>query len=130
MHVAAFAFFDGVLRLIEIDPIIHKLQNEFSGKVDDRRNVVKDLAQIFFQEVVVGILLHLNEIGHFKNFGNMRKALSCPFSHLDVMHHCVHSLLMFSSGFFGRIPPPVEVAPIPSFLCLFVPKRLALFQSA
>ena len=71
VHVAALALFDGILGLIQIDPVVHEFQNEFSGKVDDRRDVVEDFAQIFFQEVVVGILLHLNEIGHFKNFGNV-----------------------------------------------------------
>ena len=91
VHVVFLALLLGVLGLIEIDPIVHELQDELAGIVDDGGDVIENLAKVLFQKAVVGILLHLNEIGHAEHFVDLGKALADPPSHLDVMHHLVHS---------------------------------------
>ncbi len=86
VHVVFLALLLGVLGLIEIDPIVHELQHELAGIVDDGGDVIENLAKVLFQKAVVGILLHLNEIGHAEHFVDLGKALADPPSHLSFGH--------------------------------------------
>ncbi len=65
--------------------------------IGNRRDVVQDLLQILLEKVLVGILLNLDQIGHFQHFFNAGKALAdTSLAHIDVVYPDVlHDFSLF-----------------------------------
>ena len=86
-QIALTAALDGVLGL-GIQRIIHELQNQVAAVVHDRGHVGQHFPQVFLQELAVGILLHLDQVGHVQHFVDTGKAHALAMlSHLNLMHH-------------------------------------------
>ena len=94
-HVALAALLQRVLRRL-VQRIIHKLKLQVAVEIVDRRHVVQNLAQILLEEALIGILLDLDQIGHFHHFVDGGKALADPaLAHLHVVYPDVFHDLFF-----------------------------------
>ena len=59
---------DGILRFVQ--RIVHEFQDKVPIVVGNGRNVGQDLAEIGIEKALIGVLLHLDQVGHLKNFIN------------------------------------------------------------
>ena len=86
--VAELAFLDCVLRLV-IDAEIDKFEHKVAGVIHNSRGIVEDLLESLLKEPMIGILLHLDEIGHFQHFGDFGKGhsgISAVLNFCDIHH--------------------------------------------
>ena len=65
--ISFFAFFHRVFGL-GIQRKVDKFQVQVAAEVCNGRNIFKYFFQTFFQEPLVAVLLHFNQVGHFQNF--------------------------------------------------------------
>ena len=87
--VAKMALCFGVLGR-GFDFVIEKVQTEVTGKVLDRRKVLKYFGNALFEEVTVTFLLHLDEVGQRQYFLAFRERFSVVISvstGFDVLYH-------------------------------------------
>ncbi len=68
VRVAFLALLDRVFHFIPAKFVIDKFQAELIAEIFDWRDVIEYLAKSLIDEPLVGCLLHLDEIRHFKNF--------------------------------------------------------------
>ena len=66
--ITLFTLFDRVLLFIDAQLELAKLQAQMAGEIGDWRDIFKYLLQTFVEEPLIGILLNLNQVGHFQNF--------------------------------------------------------------
>ena len=59
---------DGIFRFVQ--RIVHEFQNQVPIVVSDGRHIGQDFAQIGIEKALIGVLLHLNQVGHLQNFIN------------------------------------------------------------
>jgi hypothetical protein len=71
--VPHLAFLHGIFRIF-VQTIIHELQYQIAGVVGDRGRIVEYLFQPFFQEPLVRVFLNFDEVGHFQDLIDLRKA--------------------------------------------------------
>ena len=64
--IPLLALFNRVLHIIFAQSKVHKFQAELSTIILDRRDVIKNFLHSFIKKPLVGILLNLNEVRHFK----------------------------------------------------------------
>ena len=83
--VARLALLNAVLGFL-IHRVIEEGKLQITGVVRDGRGVGKNLTQALVEEPLVGLFLHLDQIGHLQNLFDARKALSCGFAVLYVFH--------------------------------------------
>ena len=83
--VARLALLNAVLGLL-VHRVIEEGKLQVSSVVRDGRGVGKNLAQSLVEEPLIGLFLHLDEIGHLQNLIDACKALSCGFAVLYVFH--------------------------------------------
>ena len=81
--VAVLTLLLGVLRS-HLEAVLQKPQLHFAAEVPDRRKILKDFADTGFQKLVVGVLLHLDEVRHLANLVYLRKRTSFRVSILDL----------------------------------------------
>ena len=85
-RVALLALFYRVFRLV-VQRIVREFQNQAFAVIGDRRNVRQHFAKAFLQKVLVGIFLHLNQIGYRQRLFNAGKTHSRALAHLHRMNH-------------------------------------------
>src|SRR5690606_19799017 len=97
-EVALPALLDVELGLLEL--VADKFQRRGAGKVGNRENRLEDSLQTFVraatlglldhQELVVGSLLHLDEVGHLRNFGDLSEEFPDPSAAIERLglSHC------------------------------------------
>ena len=98
-HVALFALFDAVLRLL-VEAEVHKAQCQIAGIVLNGADVVEDLFQALVQKPLVRVLLDLDEVRHTDDFVDVGEAHALGLAELDGLdfHHKInHSLLLYST---------------------------------
>ena len=88
-----------------IEGVVRKLQHQVFRKVGNGRNVPEHLAEIFLQKAFVGVLLHLDQVGHFQDFFDLGKTHPRALSHLNRMDH-VSTHLSCRFPFAGLRRPP------------------------
>ena len=72
------------------DFVIEKVQTEVTGKVLDRRKVLKYFGNALFEKVTVTFLLHLDEVWQRQYFLAFRERFSVVISvstGFDVLYH-------------------------------------------
>src|SRR5690606_29533106 len=89
------ALLDRILGILGLQPVIRKFQDQVPGVVLYRGNVSKHLAQAFLQKPFVGVLLHLDEIGHVQDFLYPGKTHSGSSAQFYGMYHQLspHSIM-------------------------------------
>ena len=65
--IPLFAFLYGILYIVLAQLEVHEFQAELSAIILNRRYVIKSLFQPVCEEPLIGIFLHLNQIGHLQN---------------------------------------------------------------
>ena len=86
--VAELALFDCVLRLV-IDAEINEFEQKIAGVIHNSRGILEDLPESAVKEPLIGILLHLDEIGHLQHFGDLGKGhsgISAVLNFCDIHH--------------------------------------------
>ena len=81
--------------------IVDKIQHEITRVIGNGRHIVEYFFQTFFQEPLIRIFLHLNEVGHFQNLVDPRKThtdIFPEFHRLDIYHLLNHSILPIHSN--------------------------------
>ena len=66
--VALTAACNGIFRLVQ--RIVHEFQHKIPIVVSNGRNIGQNFAQIGIEKALIGVLLYLNQVGHFENFIN------------------------------------------------------------
>ncbi len=87
-HIPLLALLNGIFRGI-IQTITDKIQYQIAVIIGDGRRLVKDLPQALLQEPLVGIFLHLNEVGHFQHFVDLGEAhahIVAQLYRFDIRH--------------------------------------------
>ena len=70
-----------------------EFQYEITGKIGDRRNVLKYLLQSDIQKMLVRLPLHLDQVRHFQDLGNTRIRAALPqLGTSRISHSTYHSL--------------------------------------
>ena len=89
--IPLFAFFHRILGLF-FHGIIQEGQLQVAGVVGDGAHIPEHLPQAGIQEPLIGLLLHLDEVGHLEHFPGPRKANPLLFAALDpaVLFPVVH----------------------------------------
>ena len=59
-----------------IDRVVGKLNGQISGVIHYGRNIAENLVKSLSEEPLVGVLLHLDKIRHFRSCFNLGKAVS------------------------------------------------------
>ena len=99
--VAVLALLDGVLGLA-FEGVGKELQLQLAGEVDDGRIVLEDFSDAVVDEVLVGILLHLDEIRNVEHVLDPRKILALGGSVHDLVNSLGHVLLLEITDFVPR----------------------------
>ena len=84
-RIALFALRNSIFRLI-VHTVADKIQHKITGVIRDLRNIAEDLLEPFVQEPLVGILLHLDEIGHLHNLVDPPEAHAGIVAKLNRFH--------------------------------------------
>ncbi len=86
--VPLLALLDRVLGLV-VEPVVDKIEHEVAGVILDGRDIPEDLPQPLVQKPLVGIFLHLDEVGHPDDLINAGKTLPLGFAEPDrlELHH-------------------------------------------
>ena len=85
--VALLALLHGVLRALVHGEVLEG-QLQVAGVVGDGADVAEDLLEPFVQEPVVGILLDLEQIGHFEDFFILREAVAQGLAKENFLRLC------------------------------------------
>ena len=84
--VALLALFHGVLGLV-VERVVGKFEDQALGVVRDGGNVGQHFPKPFLEEVAVGVLLHLDQVGYGQRLLNAGKAHARALAHLHRMNH-------------------------------------------
>ena len=105
------ALFHVVLRLFQL--VLHEFEPATAAKVIDRENRLEDLLQpgmgaairrrVHLQEVRVARALHIDQVGHRRDFGQTTEAFANALAASERLVDGVHACLAFQSG--GVVAP-------------------------
>ena len=84
-RIALFALRNGIFRLI-VHTVADKIQHKITGVIRNLRNIAEDLLEPLVQEPLVGILLHLDEIGHLHDLVDPPEAHAGIVAKLNRFH--------------------------------------------
>ena len=87
--VANLTFDDAVVGVVNIEGVVHKVEHKVVLIVGDAGNILEHFLKSFLQKPAVGLLLHLNEVGHIDDFLDLAEAHSFGVAKLygfDIYH--------------------------------------------
>ena len=87
VYVPLLAFGNAVLRVLLVDCVTDEFEHEAFGKILDRRDVRKRLAEAVLNELAVRILLNLDKVGHLEDLVDLGKAPACQLPRFCFMQH-------------------------------------------
>ncbi len=123
-HVALHALVDVVLRRLEL--VAHELERRAAREVGDREHGLENGLQAVIvrtaagrlldhQEVVVGTLLDLDEVRHFRHFADVTELLTNPLTAVEGLSHVRSSSRRGCAGGAHRSPfLPAPRSPSPA----------------
>ena len=99
-HIALLAFFNVIFRRFEL--VFHELQNRRFVEILDREHRLEDTLNAFavgrlrafarIQEKIVGAFLHLDQVGHLRDFANLAKEFTDALTSGMRLNHYVLGL--------------------------------------
>ncbi len=89
--IAFLALLNCIFFLIFAELVIHKLQTQMTGKILNRRDIIKSFLKAVRKEPLVGVFLNLDQVWHLENFFALRECHSDVFAvsndtHLAFFH--------------------------------------------
>ena len=92
-RVTLFALFDGVFWGL-VKTVVNKVEHQIALIVRNLGNILKYFLQSLLKKPFVGVFLHLDQVWHFQNLIDPRKAHSNIFTQmyrLNIHHRLIHS---------------------------------------
>ena len=84
--IALLALFHGVLGLV-VERIVGKFEDQALRVVRDGGNVGENFPKPFLEEVAIGVLLYLDQVGYGQRLLNAGKTHARALAHLHRMNH-------------------------------------------